>query len=184
MNKSAKSKDGRKAAGGAQLWLRLPGLVRDALYDTVIGAGLACVDEVLQQTQLPALSRSCPSWSASVLACRRDRAKGATGRQDRGLFRYRDKGRLATVGRAFAIADFGSLRFAGFVAWMLWWTVHILYLAGLWNRLQVLMTWVWAYLTYQRSVRILTPPRASACRTSQASPTRLSRSLPVVPTHP
>ena len=47
MNKSAKSTDGRKAARG-QLWLRLPGMVREALYDTVIGAGLACVDEVLE----------------------------------------------------------------------------------------------------------------------------------------
>src|ERR1039458_8324610 len=48
MNKSAKSTDGRKAAGAGQLWLRLPGLVREALYETVIGAGLACVDEVLE----------------------------------------------------------------------------------------------------------------------------------------
>ena len=88
-------------------------------------------------------------------------ARRATGRQNPGLFRYRDKGRLATVGRAFAIADFSSLRFAGFLAWMLWWTVHIMYLASLWNRLQVLMTWVWAYLTYQRSVRILTPESLS-----------------------
>src|ERR1700674_3425895 len=48
MNKSAKSKGERKAAGAGQLWLRLPGLVREALYDKVIGAGLACVDEVLE----------------------------------------------------------------------------------------------------------------------------------------
>src|SRR5271155_5660185 len=47
MNKSAKSKDRKKAARG-QLWLHLPGMVREALYDTVIGAGLACVDEVLE----------------------------------------------------------------------------------------------------------------------------------------
>src|SRR5579864_1243645 len=47
MKKSAKGKDGRKAARG-QLWLHLPGMVREALYDTVIGAGLACVDEVLE----------------------------------------------------------------------------------------------------------------------------------------
>jgi len=48
MSKSAKSKGRKKAAGDSQLWLRLPGLVREALYDTVIGAGLACVDEVLE----------------------------------------------------------------------------------------------------------------------------------------
>src|SRR5271170_7439909 len=48
MSKSAKSIEGRKAASTGQLWLRLPGLVREALYETVIGAGLACVDEVLE----------------------------------------------------------------------------------------------------------------------------------------
>ena len=48
MSKSAKSKGRKKAAGAGQLWLRLPGLVREALYETVIGAGLACVDEVLE----------------------------------------------------------------------------------------------------------------------------------------
>ena len=48
MKKNAKSETGRKAAEGGQLWLRLPGLVREALYETVIGAGLACVDEVLE----------------------------------------------------------------------------------------------------------------------------------------
>ena len=48
MNKSAKSQSGMKAAGTGQLWLRLPGLVREALYDTVISAGLACVDEALE----------------------------------------------------------------------------------------------------------------------------------------
>ena len=48
MSKSAKSRDGKEAASEGQLWLRLPGLVREALYETVIGAGLACVDEVLE----------------------------------------------------------------------------------------------------------------------------------------
>ncbi len=48
MSKGAKSEDGKKAGNEGQLWLRLPGLVREALYDTVIGAGLACVNEVLE----------------------------------------------------------------------------------------------------------------------------------------
>src|SRR6202795_2673991 len=48
MSKSAKSEDRKKAGDEGQLWLRLPGLVRDALYETVIGSGLACVDEVLE----------------------------------------------------------------------------------------------------------------------------------------
>jgi transposase-like protein len=52
MSKSAKSIEGRKAASTGQLWLRLPGLVREALYETVIGAGLACVDEVLESERV------------------------------------------------------------------------------------------------------------------------------------
>src|SRR5208282_3393478 len=48
MNKRAKNKGGKKAASEGQLWLRLPGLVGEALYETVIGAGLACVDEALE----------------------------------------------------------------------------------------------------------------------------------------
>ncbi|HKN01361.1 MAG TPA: hypothetical protein VJX23_12660, partial [Candidatus Binataceae bacterium] len=48
MSKSAKNESHGKAAAAGQLWLQLPGLVREALYDTVIGAGLACVDEVLE----------------------------------------------------------------------------------------------------------------------------------------
>ena len=51
MNKSAKSKDGMKVARG-QLWLHLSGMVREALYDTVIGAGLACVEEVMERERV------------------------------------------------------------------------------------------------------------------------------------
>lgn len=87
-------------------------------------------------------------------------ARRVAGRKEPPPFRYRDKGKLAAIGRSFAIADFRHIRFAGFFGWLLWWTVHIMYLAGLWNRLQVLSTWIWAYLTYQRSVRILTPESA------------------------
>ena len=81
-----------------------------------------------------------------------------SGASDPDPFRYRDKGSLATIGRAFAIADFGGkLKFSGWFAWVLWSTVHIFYLASLWNRIQVFATWIWAYFTYQRGVRILTP---------------------------
>ena len=68
MNKSAKRKDRRKAARG-QLWLHLPGMVREALYDTVIGAGLACVEEVLETERVALCGEryehlvSCPAIS-------------------------------------------------------------------------------------------------------------------------
>jgi NADH dehydrogenase len=70
-------------------------------------------------------------------------------------FRYRDKGSLATVGRRRAVAVLGRLRLSGFVAWLAWLSVHIFFLIGFRNRLVVLLTWAWAYLTYDRSARLI-----------------------------
>jgi NADH:ubiquinone reductase (H+-translocating) len=80
-------------------------------------------------------------------------------------FRYRDPGNLATIGRAQAIADFGWLRVSGLLGWLLWLFVHILFLIGFRNRLSVLLQWAVSYVTYQRSVRLITgepEPRAAA----------------------
>ena len=71
-------------------------------------------------------------------------------------FRYFDPGNMATIGRAAAIADFGFLRVSGGLGWMMWLFVHILFLIGFRNRLSVLLQWATAYLTYQRSVRLIT----------------------------
>ena len=70
-------------------------------------------------------------------------------------FEYFDKGMLATIGRSSAVAAIGRLRFAGFFAWVLWLFVHILYLIGFRNRIAVLFEWTWAYLTFQRSARVI-----------------------------
>lgn len=74
-------------------------------------------------------------------------------------FRYFDPGNMATVGRAAAIADFGFLRLSGFLGWLMWLFVHILFLIGFKNRLSVMLQWAAAYLTYQRSVRLITRNR-------------------------
>ena len=76
-------------------------------------------------------------------------------------FRYLDPGNMATIGRANAIADFGFLRVSGFMGWLLWIFVHILFLIGFRNRLSVLLQWAAAYLTYQRSVRLITRNQGS-----------------------
>jgi NADH dehydrogenase len=70
-------------------------------------------------------------------------------------FKYIDKGNLATVGRAFAIAEYKGLKVSGFFAWVLWLVVHIYYLIGFRNRAIVLMEWAWGYLTFQRGARII-----------------------------
>jgi NADH dehydrogenase len=70
-------------------------------------------------------------------------------------FKYIDKGNLATVGRAFAIAEFKGLKISGFFAWVLWLLVHIYYLIGFRNRAVVLLEWAWGYLTFQRGARLI-----------------------------
>ena len=76
--------------------------------------------------------------------------------QPRHPFVYLNKGNLATIGRAAAVADLGRLHFSGFFAWFLWIFIHILYLVGFRNRVLVLIEWAWAYFTYQRSARLIT----------------------------
>jgi len=71
-------------------------------------------------------------------------------------FRYRDPGNLAVLGRASAVADLGRIRLSGFVAWLFWSFVHILYLIGFRNRLIVFVEWAWAYASDQRGARLIT----------------------------
>jgi len=70
-------------------------------------------------------------------------------------FRYRDRGLLATIGRAAAVARVGRFEFGGRLAWILWLCVHIVWLIGFRNRVVVLFEWAWAYLTWQRSARVI-----------------------------
>jgi NADH dehydrogenase len=72
-------------------------------------------------------------------------------------FHYADKGALATIGRKKAVADFpGHIRMWGFLAWMAWLFIHILFLIGFRNRFIVLFEWAWAYVTFQRGARLIT----------------------------
>lgn len=71
-------------------------------------------------------------------------------------FRYRDKGNLATIGRAAAVADLGWIRLSGFTAWFAWLAVHIFFLIGFRNRVVVLIQWAWAYFGYRWGPRLIT----------------------------
>jgi NADH dehydrogenase len=71
-------------------------------------------------------------------------------------FHYLDKGSLATIGRAAAVAQFGKLHISGFLAWLAWLFIHILFLIGFRNRVVVMFQWAWSYLTYKRSARLIT----------------------------
>jgi NADH dehydrogenase len=71
-------------------------------------------------------------------------------------FHYWDKGSLATIGRSAAIAQFGKIHISGFLAWLAWLFVHILFLIGFRNRVLVFIQWAWSYFTYERGARLIT----------------------------
>ena len=76
--------------------------------------------------------------------------------QPRQSFVYKDKGSMATIGRNKAIAEIGSWKLTGFIAWCAWLFVHIISLIGFRNRLSVMTEWMWAYFTRERSARLIT----------------------------
>jgi NADH:ubiquinone reductase (H+-translocating) len=71
-------------------------------------------------------------------------------------FHYHDKGSLATIGRAAAVAEFGKIHISGYIAWLAWLFVHILFLIGFKNRVLVFIQWAWSYFTYERGARLIT----------------------------
>jgi NADH:ubiquinone reductase (H+-translocating) len=88
-------------------------------------------------------------YVASVIAARVDGYKAP------GPFKYFDKGNMAVVGRNFAILEAGQLRMAGFVAWLAWALIHIMFLASFGNRLQVITVWIWTYVSKRRGSRLI-----------------------------
>lgn len=83
------------------------------------------------------------------------------GRQVAGLpplpFRYQDRGMMVTIGRNAAVAQVGRWNFSGFVAWVIWLSVHLFNLIGFRNRLIVLINWAWDYFLYERAIRLILP---------------------------
>ena len=78
------------------------------------------------------------------------------GRAERKPFKYFDKGSMATIGRSRALAQAGKIKLSGFIAWLAWLFIHVLYLVGFRNRYLVLFNWTWSYLSYGRGARLIT----------------------------
>ena len=104
----------------------------------------------------------------------------------RPAFHYWDKGSLATIGRAAGVAQFGKIHISGYIAWLSWLFVHILFLIGFRNRLLVFIQWAWSYVTYERGARLITgstylpgwtPPDAAA-QVTNAQPAQQEISSP------
>lgn len=84
-----------------------------------------------------------------------DIIENATAPEQRRPFAYADRGMLATIGRAQAVAQLGRLRFSGLLAWLLWCMVHIFFLIGFRNRVRVMTEWMWYYITFKPGARLL-----------------------------
>jgi NADH:ubiquinone reductase (H+-translocating) len=73
-------------------------------------------------------------------------------------FIYKDKGSMATVGRNLAVAELGKIKIKGFIAWVVWMMVHLMSIIGVKNRLFILINWIWQYVTYDQSLRLIIRP--------------------------
>jgi len=160
-------------ASPAAAWL---GCERDSAGRAVVGAQLRIADDerifVIGDTAaakdangrpLPAIAPVAKQQGAYVA----DVILGRT----TAPFRYRDSGNLATIGRSRAVIDWGRLQLGGLLAWLIWSAAHVWFLVGFRNRLSVAMTWLWSYITYQRSARLILGEPASV----PAKPTTRSK---------
>ena len=102
-----------------------------------------------------AAGRSRPSRCSRAATPPARSATASRGRQPP-PFRYRDKGNLATIGRAKAVADIKGLQLSGLLAWLAWLLVHLFYLIGFQNRLLVLIRWTISFVTRGRGARLIT----------------------------
>jgi NADH dehydrogenase len=87
-------------------------------------------------------------------AARQIRRRWLEGRRTQ-PFRYVDRGTMATIGRAAAVADLRLGHLSGGLAWLIWLCIHLMHLVGFRNRLIVFVQWLWNYLTFRRGVRLI-----------------------------
>jgi NADH dehydrogenase len=106
----------------------------------------------LRDTVFPGVAPVAMQQGRYVARVVRDRLRS----RESGPFRYRDKGNLATIGRAAAVADVKGLKLSGFVAWVTWLVVHLWYLIGFQNRVLVIVRWSFSFVTHGRGSRLIT----------------------------
>jgi len=116
----------------------------------VIGDLASCVGP--SGKPLPGLAPVAIQQGRYVAKCIKNRLRGKTIPP----FEYHDYGTMATIGRSRAVAMIGTWRFSGYLAWLMWLFIHIMYVVGFENRLLVLIQWGWNYVTWNRNARLIT----------------------------
>ena len=105
---------------------------------------------------VPGVSPAAMQMARKIARISRDELDLGAGHSARPPFKYWDKGTMATIGRSAAVAKIGKLEFTGFLAWIAWLFVHLIFLIGFRNKLAVLLQWTYSYLAYKRGARIVT----------------------------
>ena len=105
---------------------------------------------------VPGVSPAAMQMARKIARIIRDELDPGAGHAARPPFKYWDKGTMATIGRSAAVAKIGKLEFTGFLAWIAWLFVHLIFLIGFRNKLAVLLQWTYSYLAYKRGARIVT----------------------------
>ena len=115
-----------------------------------------CIDQAGKR--VPGLCPSATQMGKHAAKVILDELAGKPGRDYpvRRQFRYFDKGSMATIGRSRAVAESMGMKFDGFIAWLMWLFIHLLFLVGFRNRIAVLIQWFYAYVRYRRGARIIT----------------------------
>jgi NADH dehydrogenase len=90
--------------------------------------------------------------------------------ENREPFKYWDKGTMATIGHSRAVAMIAGVKFSGFLAWLAWLGVHILFLVGFTNKLTVVIRWIWAYFTRRQGARVFTSDEGRGITPMTTSP--------------
>jgi NADH dehydrogenase len=120
----------------------------------VIGDLALVLDE--HKKPVPGLSPAAMQMGRHVARIIADEVRGLAGPKARPAFKYWDKGTMATIGRSAAVAQIGRLQFSGWLAWVSWLLVHLLFLVGFRNKAAVLLQWTYSYFTYTRGARLIT----------------------------
>lgn len=132
----------------------------------VIG-DLARVIDLKSNQEVPGVAPAAMQMGRFVARVISDETRNPDQRsQPRPQFHYNDKGMLATIGRAKAVASIKGFKFHGVFAWLLWAGIHIMELIGFRNRLIVMLQWAWAYVIFQRGARLITGPTDMELHTS------------------
>jgi len=105
---------------------------------------------------VPGVAPAAMQMARHVAQLIKDELDDSSKLSTRPAFHYRDKGNLATIGRAAGIAQIGKIQLAGFLAWFAWLAVHLVFLIGFRNKLAVFLSWTYSYFTYRLGARIIT----------------------------